>query len=285
MHLLDLPHELLSYIVQFINPDTLRALCLTEKYALLSIARGFLWRNVTVIFGTDPNPKPDVFSFDSRRLAAIKSLSVVVDGDFDTSFSSLPSVLASMANINHVRFSGGSGPSIRLILENTSASLATLELDGCYAEPQDFANMVPITILDLHISRCHSNLRFLLGPLTVENLEVHGPDLDWDCMHIGITLRRLTDAHLSKMKRLCLVNTCGDAGCRDLVHLARALERLFSLLEELVLDIPLSQDMHRKLSELIPAFPVLTSPHIISRANETLLSMSLSFLLKNWSRY
>lgn len=274
MHLLDLPHELLSYTVQFTNPDTLRVLCLTEKHVLLGIARAFLWRNVTVIFGTDPNPKPDVFSFDSRRLAAIRSLSVVVDGDFDTSFASLPSVLASMANINHVRMNGGSGPSIRLILENTTASLATLELDGCYAEPQDFANMVPITIRDLHISRCQSNLRFLLGPLTVENLEVHGPDMDGDCMHVGITLRRLTDVHLSKMKRLCLVDICRDAGCRDLLHLARALERPFPLLEELILDIPLSQDMHRKLSDLIPAFPVLTSSRIISRTNEAPLNIA-----------
>ncbi len=79
-----------------------------------------------------------------------------------------------MININHVCVSGGSGPFIRLILENTMASLVTLEPDRCDAEPQDFAEMI-IAIRDLRISRCHSNIRFLLGPLNVEDLEVHGP--------------------------------------------------------------------------------------------------------------
>ncbi len=39
MQLLDLPHELLSYIVHFVDPDTLRTLCLTEKHILHHIAR------------------------------------------------------------------------------------------------------------------------------------------------------------------------------------------------------------------------------------------------------
>ncbi|PBK95023.1 hypothetical protein ARMGADRAFT_1077788 [Armillaria gallica] len=250
MHLLDLPHELLSCIVHFADPNTLCALCLTEKRILYKIARDFLWRNVTVVFGTDPNPKPNLFSFDSGSLAATRSLSIVVHGYLDVSLSSFASVLAPMNNINRVRVSGGSGPFIRLILENTMAPLMTMELNRCYAEPQDFAEMVPITIQKLFISRCHSNLFFLLGRLTVEDLEVHGPDLDGECMPIGITLRRLTDAHLGKLKRLCLIDTCRDAGCRDLLHLARALKHPFLSLEELVLDIPLSQDMDQKLIQL-----------------------------------
>ncbi|PBK95021.1 hypothetical protein ARMGADRAFT_1077786 [Armillaria gallica] len=159
------------------------------------------------------------------------------------------------------------------------ASLVTLKLNRCYAEPQDFADIVPIVILELHISRCHSNLRFLLGRLTVEDLEVHGPDL---CirrsMHIGLTLRRLTDAHFCKLKRLPLVDTCRDAGYRDLLHLARALERSFSSLEELVLDIPVSQDTHQKILQFVPAFPVLTNSHISLRANETSLGIFIPVL-------
>ncbi|SJL17923.1 uncharacterized protein ARMOST_21493 [Armillaria ostoyae] len=153
---------------------------------------------------------------------------------------------------HHVHVSGGSGPFIRLTLENTTASLVTLELDGCYAEPQDFADMVPIAIRKLCISRCHSNLRFLLGPLTVEDLE-------------------RPHAHLGIMKRLCLVDTCRDAGCRGFLHLTRALEHPFLSLEELVLDIPLSQDLHQKLLSLMPAILTLKESHIVSRSNETSL--------------
>ncbi len=43
-------------------------------------------------------------------------------------------------------------------------------------------------------------------------------------MPIGVTLRRLTDTDLGKLKRLRLVDTCRDEGCRDLLHLMRALE-------------------------------------------------------------
>ncbi|PBK64941.1 hypothetical protein ARMSODRAFT_978635 [Armillaria solidipes] len=304
MDLLDLPHELLSYIVHFADLDTLCALCLTEKRILHNIARDFLWRNVTVVFGADQNPKPNLFSFNSGHLVAVRSFSIIVDGYFDIGLPSFSSVLAAMINISHVRVSGGSGPFIRLILENTMASLVTLELNRCYVEPQDFSKIIPIVIRDLRISCCHSNLRFLLGPLTVDDLEVHGPDLDGDgtvsyeqpenygkaartmhvtvgmwaapnapseCVPIGVTLRRLTDAHLGKFKRLCLIDTCRDAGCRDLLHLARALERPFSSLEELILDIPLSQDMHQKLIQLIPAFPVLQNSRIVSTVNETSL--------------
>ncbi|PBK64948.1 hypothetical protein ARMSODRAFT_1022662 [Armillaria solidipes] len=61
---------------------------------------------------------------------------------------------------------------------------------------------------------------------------------------------------------------------KDLLHFARALERPFSSLEKLVLDIPLSQDMHQKLLQLMLAFPVLTNSHIVSRANETSLGLA-----------
>ncbi|SJL18105.1 uncharacterized protein ARMOST_21677 [Armillaria ostoyae] len=88
MHLLDLPHELLSYIMHFADYDTLRTLCLTEKRNLYHIARHFLWRNVTVIFDVDQKPKPNLFSFDSGHLSAIRSLSAVVDGYLDISLSS-----------------------------------------------------------------------------------------------------------------------------------------------------------------------------------------------------
>ncbi|KAK0219297.1 hypothetical protein EDD85DRAFT_961257 [Armillaria nabsnona] len=240
MHLLDLPHELLSYIVHFANPNTLHALCLTEKRILYRIAHHFLSRNVTVVFGIDRNPKSNLFSFDSGRRAAIRSLYVVVDGYVDLCLPFFASVSASQVNINHVCVSGRSGPFIRLILENTMTSLVTLELDCCDAEAQDFADMVPITIRKLCISRCRSNVRFLLGPLNVEDLEVHGPDPDGDCLPIGITLRRLTDVYIGKMKRLCLIDTYQEAECRELLHLMHAWERPFSSLEELVLDIPFS---------------------------------------------
>ncbi|KAK0207502.1 hypothetical protein IW262DRAFT_534962 [Armillaria fumosa] len=178
-----------------------------------------------------------------------------------------------MVNANFVCVSRGSGPFIRIFLENTNASLLTMVLDHCDADPQDFADMTSITLRDLRMSRYHLNLRFLLGPLTAEDLEVHGPDLDGECMPIGITLRRFTDTHLGKMKRLRLVDTCRDVGCRFL-HLTRPLERPFLSLEELILDLPLSQDMHHKLLQLIPAFPVLKDSHIVSRVNETSLDIT-----------
>ncbi len=177
MHLLGLPHELLSYIVHFADPNTLRALCITGNRILYRIARHFLCRNVTVIFGTNQKPTLNLFSFDSERLAAIRSISIIVDGSFDVCLSSFTTVLASVINVNYVLVSGASGAFIRLILENTMATLVTLELDDCYAEPQDFSEMIPIAIRDLRISRCHSNIHFLLGPLTVEDLEVRGQGL------------------------------------------------------------------------------------------------------------
>ncbi len=66
-------------------------------------------------------------------------------------------------------------PLVRSIVENVAASLGTLELEGCDADPQDFAGMAPMSIRRLSISRCHSNIRFILGPLAVEELEVYGP--------------------------------------------------------------------------------------------------------------
>ncbi|KAK0219293.1 hypothetical protein EDD85DRAFT_865887 [Armillaria nabsnona] len=290
MHLLDLPYELLSYIIHFSDLDTLRALCLTEKHIIHHIAHPILWRNITVISDIHQNPRPNLFSLDSGCLAAIRSLSIIFPEYFDLHSPYFAPVFAQMINVNYIRVSGGSGPFIRVILENTMASLVTLELDRCNADPQDFTDMVPVTLRDLCISRCHSNLRFLLGPLNVEGLEVHGPSsslyltlpeltitlvgLDGECMPIGVTLRRLTDAHLSGMQRLCLVDTCQDAGCRDVLHLAHALERHFLSLEELILDLPLSQDTYQKLLRLIPAFPVLKKSYIVSRANETSLDMA-----------
>ncbi|PBK95030.1 hypothetical protein ARMGADRAFT_1028466 [Armillaria gallica] len=191
-----------------------RAALIHQKRILYHISRHFLWRNVTVIFGTNQKSTLNLLSFDSERLAAIRSISIIVDGSFDVCPSSFTPVLASMSNVNYVRVSGASGAFIRLILENTMATLVTLELDDCYAEPQDFSEMIPIAIRDLRISTCHSNMRFLLGPLQVEDLEVHGA------------------------------------------------ERPLTSLKELVLDIPLSQDMHQKLLELIPAFPMLKESRI-----------------------
>ncbi|KAK0207508.1 hypothetical protein IW262DRAFT_1498621 [Armillaria fumosa] len=197
-----------------------------------------------------------------------------MDGYVDLGTTSFSSVLGSMMQYKHIRVSGGSGTLIRLILENTLGSLVTLELDRCDAEPQDFSDMVAINIGDLRILRCHSNVRFLLGPAIVVNLEVCDPRLDRECMPIGVTLRRLTGAHLGQLRRLCLVDICLDAGCRDLMHMVRAFERPFPKLEELVLDIPLSDDIHRKLIQLLPAFPVLTNCRIVSRTNENLRSFS-----------
>ncbi|KAK0467532.1 hypothetical protein IW261DRAFT_1574049 [Armillaria novae-zelandiae] len=48
MHLLALPQEPLSSLIHFADVDTLRALCLTEKRTLHTVARYFLRRNVTV---------------------------------------------------------------------------------------------------------------------------------------------------------------------------------------------------------------------------------------------
>ncbi|KAK0460805.1 hypothetical protein IW261DRAFT_275680 [Armillaria novae-zelandiae] len=278
MHLLDLPRELLSYIIHFADPDTLRALCLTEKRTLHTVALDLLQRNVTVRLGPDQKSTPNISSFEAEHLAAIRSLSIIVDGFSDLGATSLSSVLGSMVNITHIRVSGGSGTFLRLVLENTKRSeLGTLELDQCDAEPQDFSNMAGISIRDLRIARCHANVRFLLGPVTVVNLEVHGVGLDGECMHIGLTLRRLTDAHLGQLRTLCLIGTCCDAGCRDLLHMVCAFERPFSSLEELILDIPLSNDIHRKLMQLLPAFPVLKNCHVFSRHNED--SLSMCFLL------
>ncbi|SJL15327.1 uncharacterized protein ARMOST_18820 [Armillaria ostoyae] len=252
MPLLDLPHELLSHIVNFMDSDTLVSLCVTEKHILRDMARRLLRQNVTVHLDTIQKSQPNLFSFDSARLAAIRSLSISVVRCFDIHPGLLPLC-----------------PLIRLILENTMASLVTLELHGCNAEPQDFSEMMSITIRKLFISRSHPNVRFLLGPLNVEELVVHGPGLDDECMRIGVTLRRLTDAHLGKLRRLCLVNTCRDAGCRDVLHLTHVLEARLSSIEDLVLDIPLSRNTHQNLLRVTPAFPALKNSRIISRTNET----------------
>ncbi|KAK0219307.1 hypothetical protein EDD85DRAFT_797415 [Armillaria nabsnona] len=107
MHVLELPQELFSYVVRFADPGTLRPLCLTETRNLYHISYDFLWRNVTVIFGTDKNSKPDVSPFNSGSLAAIRSLSVIVDGYSDVGHSSFASVLVSMINASHVhRYQG-----------------------------------------------------------------------------------------------------------------------------------------------------------------------------------
>ncbi len=136
MHLFDLPHELLSYIVRFVDPDILRTLYLIEKHVLHHIFHHFLLRNITVIFGTDSNTKLNAFSFVSGRLAAIRSLSIVVDGYLDVSHSSFSSVLASMVTINHIHVNGGAGPCTRFILENTMACLVILQLVSYDAERQ-----------------------------------------------------------------------------------------------------------------------------------------------------
>ncbi|KAK0435778.1 hypothetical protein EV421DRAFT_1834529 [Armillaria borealis] len=158
--------------------DTLVSLCLTEKSILRDMARRLLRQNVTIHLDTIQKSQPNLFSFDSARLAAIRSLSIFVVRCFDLHPGSFASVFAHMINVNHICVSGGSGPLIRLILENAMASLVTLELHGCNAEPQDFSEMMSITIRKLFISQSHPNVRFLLGPLNVEELVVHGPGLD-----------------------------------------------------------------------------------------------------------
>ncbi|KAK0471875.1 hypothetical protein IW261DRAFT_1571566 [Armillaria novae-zelandiae] len=199
MPFLDLPNKLLSYVVDFMDRDTLLALSVTERHTLHGMADRLLRQNVTVHFNTVQKSEPNLFSFDSTCLAAIRSLSMYVDGYFDFHPVSFASVFAHMANVSHVRVSGGSGPLIRLVLENTMVSLVALELHSCNVEPQDFSEMTTITIRKLFISQSHPNVHFLLGPLRVEELVVHGPvGLDDECMHIGVTLRRLTDAHLGR---------------------------------------------------------------------------------------
>ncbi|KAK0429622.1 hypothetical protein EV421DRAFT_1914337 [Armillaria borealis] len=146
MHLLDLPYELLAYIIHFSDPDTLRMLCLTEKHVIHNIARLFLWRNITIIFNIDQNPRPNLFSLFSGHLAAIRSLSIIFPDCFDLHSPSYALAITQMGNVNYIRVRGGSGPFICMILENTMASLVTLELDRCDADSQDFADMVPITI-------------------------------------------------------------------------------------------------------------------------------------------
>ncbi len=116
------------------------------------VACHYLWRNVTVIFGTEQQPKPNLISFDSERLAGVRSLSIIVDEYFNFCPSSFTSVLASINNIGHVRVSGGSAPFICLILKNPMASLVTLELHRCDAKSQDIADMVPVAIRDLRFS-------------------------------------------------------------------------------------------------------------------------------------
>ncbi|SJL17925.1 uncharacterized protein ARMOST_21495 [Armillaria ostoyae] len=143
MYLLDLLQKLLSYVIQYIDADTLRPLCITEKDVLHHIARYFLWRNATVIFHTEQKSTPSLFSFDSGDLAAIRSLSIIVDRYFDFYLPSFASILASMIN--------------------NMASLVTLELVRSVVEPQDYVSPDVIRI-------CVSFLR----PLTVEHLEVRG---------------------------------------------------------------------------------------------------------------
>ncbi len=88
-----------------------------------------------------------------------------------------------MIDIKHVRVSGASGPFIHLIIENTMASPVTLELDCCATELQDVADMVPTTIRKLRTCLSMSlESVFSLGPLTVEDLEIRGPN---SCLYIG----------------------------------------------------------------------------------------------------
>ncbi|KAK0207473.1 hypothetical protein IW262DRAFT_534069 [Armillaria fumosa] len=259
MHLLDLPPEVLSLILDDTDRDTLLTLCLTEKHMLHEIARRFLRRNVAVVFEACQIPKPDLFSFDISRISAIRSLSLAINGYLEVDSKLCSQVFTDMVNLNYVRVSGGSGPLIRLIVESVTTSLVTLELEGCDAEPQDFAGMASVSIRRLSISRCHSNIRFILGSLAVGELEVYGPGLDGGCMHVGVTLRRLTDGNL---KRLYLIDTCRDSGCRDIVHLTRALETRLASLEVLVLDIPFSQSTLEKLVRAVSLCPALKTLYL-----------------------
>ncbi|KAK0482158.1 hypothetical protein EDD18DRAFT_1362598 [Armillaria luteobubalina] len=170
----DLLHELLPYILHFADTDTPRALCLTERCTLYRLARDFLWRNVTLRFGPNQKSIPDIFSFDPGHLGAIRTLSIIVDAHVDLGATSFPSVSDSMINIDRIRVSGGSGTFVGLVHENIAGSLVMLELYRCHAELQDFSGMAAITIRDLRILRYHSNVHFLLGPVTVVDLEVRG---------------------------------------------------------------------------------------------------------------
>ncbi|KAK0431388.1 hypothetical protein EV421DRAFT_170039 [Armillaria borealis] len=259
MHLLDLPPEVLSLIVNDTDRATLLTLCLTEKHLLHEIARRFLWRNVAVDFDACQKPKPNLLSFDTSCLSAIRILSLVVHGYFELDSKLYCRVFTDMVNLNHVRVSGGTGTLVRSIVENVAASLITLDLEGCDAEPQDFAGMAPVSIRRLSISRCHSNIRFILGPVTVEELEVYGRGLDGGCMHVGVALRRLTDGNL---KRLYVIDTCQDSGCRDIVHLVRALETRLASLEVLVLDIPSPQGTLEKLLRVVSLYPALKTLYL-----------------------
>lgn len=259
MHLLDLPTEVLSLIVSDTDRDTLLTLCLTEKHLLHEIARRSLRRNVAVVLDGCQMPKPNLLSFDTSRLSAIRTLSLAVHGYLELDSKLYSRVFTHMVNLNHVRVSGGTGTLVRSIVENVAASLGTLELEGCDADPQDFAGMAPMSIRRLSISRCHSNIRFILGPLAVEELEVYGPGLDEGCMHVGVTLRRLTDGNL---KRLYVIDTCRDSGCRDIVHLTYALETRLASLEVLVLDIPFSQTTLQKLLRVVSLYPALKTLYL-----------------------
>ncbi|KAK0475374.1 hypothetical protein IW261DRAFT_1422211 [Armillaria novae-zelandiae] len=171
-------------------------------------------------------------------------------------------VFTDTVNLNHVRVSGGTGTLVRLVVESVGASPVTLELEGCDAKAQDFAGMASHALY--------------LRPLAVEELEVYGPgssfrlrnvsslmcsheDLDGGCMHLGVTLRRLTDGNL---KRLYVIDTCRDSGCRDIVHLTRALETRLASLEVLVLDIPFSQSTLEKLLQVVSLYPALKTLYL-----------------------
>ncbi len=49
-------------------------------------------------------------------------------------------------------------------------------------------------------------------------------DLHGKCLHIGFMLQQLTDTQLVNIRRLCLVDTCEDVGCCDVLHFSHALE-------------------------------------------------------------
>ncbi len=123
-------------------------------------------RNVTAILGTDQKPSPNLFSFDTGRLAAIES------------FSNRAWILRLLSLIFslglwlicaiHVRVTRGSGSFLGLVLESRTTFLVTLilELYAWYTEPQAWEAMYLL---------CCSNGGFLFGPLNVKSSEVHGP--------------------------------------------------------------------------------------------------------------
>ncbi|KAK0207485.1 hypothetical protein IW262DRAFT_1302698 [Armillaria fumosa] len=108
-----------------------------------------------------------------------------------------------MVTLYHVRVIGGTGTHVRSIVENFAASLVTLELEGCDAEPQDFAGMTPVSIWRLSISRFHSNMP---SPLAVKELELYRPGLDEGCIHVGVPLRMG-----GNLKRVYDIDTCRDS--------------------------------------------------------------------------